>query len=443
MSADLLFARLQMAWSLGFHIIFAVVGIALPALMAIAEWRYLRTGDPAWLDLAKRWAKGTAILFAVGAVSGTVLSFELGLLWPRFMHLAGPFIGLPFTLEAFAFFLEAIFLGVYLYGWDRIPDRLHLFSAVVIAIAGAASGAFVVLVNAWMNTPVGFRFEDGALLDADPLAALFAPAAFHQVAHMTVAAYTATGFAVAGIHAYFLRRGTHRDLHRKAFTLALGMAVVAAPLSVVTGHFSGEEVARLQPAKLAAMEAHYETAACAPLRIGGIPDDDAMELRYGLELPCGLSLLAHRDPSAEVTGLDAYPREDWPPVAITHAAFDLMVGIGLLLLALAGWATWRWMRDRAVPTGRRLLGAFVLAAPLGMIAVEAGWVVTEVGRQPWIIYGFVRTEDAVTPMPGILWTFLSVVAVYLLLAAITVYLLRRQFLSASDRDENAPGEGPP
>ncbi len=277
---DFFFARSLMALSLAFHIVFAVMGIGMPLLMAMAEGKYLRTKDPVYLDLAKRWARGTAILFAVGAVSGTVLSFELGLLWPDFMAVAGGVIGMPFSLEGFAFFTEAIFLGIYLYAWDRIPPVAHWLAGVVVALSGALSGVFVITANAWMNAPVGFDLVDGVITNVDPVAAMMNPAALQQIIHMILASYVAVGFAVSAVHAYFLRKDRTSIFHRYAFGLALVMAMVSIPLELVSGDRIAKMTAVLQPPKFAAMEAHYHTESGAPLVIGGLPDDAAMETRY-------------------------------------------------------------------------------------------------------------------------------------------------------------------
>ena len=429
---DLLFARSQMAVSLGFHIIFAVVGMGLPVLMAVAEWRWLRSGDPVDLDLAKRWAKGTAILFAVGAASGTVLSFELGLLWPQFMEWAGGIIGMPFSLEGFAFFTEAIFLGIYLYGWDRVPPRAHWAAGVIVALSGLFSGIFVVTANAWMNTPVGFDLLDGRPVNIDPIAAMLNPAAGQQVLHMVLAAYVAIGFGVASVHAFFLLRDKTSVFHRRALGIALTVGVMAIPLQILSGDALAKLTARVQPAKFAAMEAHYHTQERAPIVLGGIPNDEAMETRFGIEIPLLLSFLAHGDVNAEVTGLDRIPRDEWPNVRIVHWAFDLMVACGVALLAIAVWSVvaW-WRRGRRLPDGRRYLQALVIAGPLGFIAIEAGWFVTEVGRQPWIIYGILRTEDAVTPMPGLVVPFATFTILYIVLSVIVVALMRRQFIETS------------
>ncbi len=431
--SDLLAARSQMAMSLAFHIVFAVVGIGMPALMVIAEWRWLRSGDEMLLELAKRWAKGTAILFAVGAVSGTVLSFELGLLWPGFMEHAGAIIGMPFSLEGFAFFTEAIFLGIYLYAWRRIPPRAHLAAGAVVAVSGALSGAFVVCANAWMNAPAGFRMENGVAVDIDPIAAMFNDAAATQVLHMTLAAYAATGFGVAGVHAFALLRGTpHRHFHRSALRIALLVGVPAALLQPLSGDLSARDVADRQPVKLAAMEAHLRTGPAAFV-IGGWPDAATLEHRGAIEVPGALSFLLHGDPDAVVPGVDAVPPEDRPPLPIVHTAFQVMVGCGVAMAGLGLWAVarqWRRRRGRGapLPDDRRFLAATVLASPLGFIAVEAGWTVTEVGRQPWIVHGVLRTADAVTPMPGLVVPFLGFTLLYLFLAVTVGFLLWRQIL---------------
>ena len=421
--SDLLAARTQMAISLGFHIVFAEIGIAMPLLMVLAEWRWRRTGDPACLELARRWAKGTAVLFAVGAVSGTVLSFELGLLWPGFMRFAGPLIGLPFSLEGFAFFLEAIFLGVYLYGWDRVGPRMHLASGLVVAASGAASAVFVVLVNAWMNAPTGYELgPDGRFLRIDPVAAMQSPAALPQALHMLLAAYAATGLAVAGVHAWMLLRNRSSILHRRGLTIALLVGAPAAALQPVSGDLSARVVALTQPVKLAALEGQWQTERGAPLRIGGLPDAAREQTRWALEIPSGLSLLAFHDPGAEIRGLTSVPREERPPVAVVHLAFQVMVAFGTLTALIALWTGWvAWRRD--VAGDRRLLRALVLITPFGFIATEAGWIVTEVGRQPWVVQGLMRTSDAVTPMPGLVVPLVSFTVLYLGLAAIVVALI--------------------
>jgi len=431
---DLLAARSQMAMSLAFHIIFAAIGIAMPLLMIIAEWKWLRSKDGIYLTLAKRWAKGTAILFAVGAVSGTVLSFELGLLWPGFMGYAGSIIGMPFSLEGFAFFTEAIFLGIYLYGWTRVPPRAHLFAGAVVALSGALSGIFVVIANAWMNAPTGFRLVDGKPADIDPIAAMMNPAAFSQTLHMTLAAYAATGFAVAGIHAFMLMRDRANRFHKAALVIALAAGGVSAILQPLSGDLLAKTVAKTQPVKLAAFEGQFQTEQGAPLRIGGIPDEAAGVTRHAIEVPYALSILAYGDPQAVVKGLNEFPADVRPPVAIVHIAFQIMVACGVAMMLVALWAAWRFLRGRRRWLDSKwFLRLLVAAAPLGFIAIETGWTVTEVGRQPWIIYGVMRTSEAVTPMPGLVLPFITFTLLYIFLAVITVWLLLRQ-VAASPRD---------
>ena len=422
--SDLFAARTQMALSLGFHIVFAEIGIAMPLLMVLAEWRWHRTGDPVYLDLAKRWAKGSAILFAVGAVSGTVLSFELGLLWPHFMEMAGPIIGIPFSLEGFAFFTEAIFLGVYLYGWDRISKRAHLAAGLIVAASGAASAVFVVMVNAFMNTPAGVTMQAGQIAAIDPIAGMFNPSTIQQALHMLLASYAATGFGVAGIHAAILLHRDNVPLHRHALMLALLIGAPAALLQPLSGDLSARTVAQWQPIKLAALEGQFETERGAPLRLGGWPDEDAKRTRLAIEIPRGLSLLAFHDPGAEVKGLTAFRRELWPPIVPVHLGFQIMVALGTAMALVSAWVAVVVLRKRRVVDQPLLLRAQAIAAPFGLVATEAGWTVTEVGRQPWVVQGVLRTADAVTPMPGLVVPMLVFTVLYILLGAMDVTLMR-------------------
>jgi cytochrome d ubiquinol oxidase subunit I len=425
MIENLLAARLQMAISLGFHIIFAVAGMAMPFMMVIAEWRYIRTGNDILRELAKRWAKGTAILFAIGAVSGTVLSFELGLLWPKFMAWAGPIIGLLFSLEGFAFFTEAIFLGVYLYAWDKIPPYLHLMSGVIVTVSGILSAFFVVLANGWMNHPVGFQLRDGQPIQINPLATFTNPVGLHESHHMILAAFVAIGFLVAGIHAFFLLRQPENPFHQEALRIALitgGLAAIVQPLS---GDLLARTVATYSPIKLAALEGHFHTTSGASFWIGGIPDISTATVSYGIEIPYGLSLFLHGDPMASVTGLLDFPPQDWPPVATVHLAFQLMIASGFILMGMSVWGFWKIWRQKRLWESRGFLRCLVGCAPLGLIAIESGWVVTEVGRQPWIITGIMRTTDAVTPMPGLTVPLIFFTLLYVGLAGIVLWLLYR------------------
>ncbi|ETZ20612.1 cytochrome ubiquinol oxidase subunit I [Pedobacter sp. V48] len=423
---DFLAARLQMAFSLGFHIVFACIGMVMPFFMSVAHFYWLKTKKVVYKDVTKAWSKGVAIFFATGAVSGTVLSFELGLLWPTFMEHAGPIFGMPFSLEGTAFFIEAIALGFYLYGWDKLNPWFHWVTGVVVGISGLLSGILVVAANAWMNSPAGFDFVDGKYLNIDPIKAMFNDAWFSQALHMSVAAFVSTGFAVAGVHALMILRGRNVLFHSKAFKIAAVFGTVAACLQPISGDISAKDVAHRQPAKLAAMEAHFHTERNAPLIIGGIPDTANKRVDYAIKIPGLLSFMTTGDFNGEVKGLDVIPKEDQPPVAVTHYAFQIMVGLGMamvfiaLLYFIALWKKRQWLKSNW------LLKLFVIATPMGFIALEAGWTVTEVGRQPWIINGVMRTADAATPMPGIAYSFYLFTGVYISLAIIVSLLLYRQ-----------------
>jgi cytochrome d ubiquinol oxidase subunit I len=421
--SGLLVARIQMALTLGFHIILACLGVGLPVMMLFAEWRFLRTGDRGWKTLARRWSKAFTVLFAVGAVTGTILSFELGLLWPEFMGTFGAVIGLPFTLEAFAFFLEAIFLGIYLYTWDYLPPRWHWLSGFPVAVAGLASAWLVVTANAWMNTPRGFEMTNGVVTDADPVAVMLNPATATQTTHMILAAYFVSGFLVASVYAVAMLQGKNRLYHRRALSLALALGALCAPLQLVVGDASSKMVGRTQPAKLAAMEGQFRTQAGAPLRIGGFPDEQAGETRWAIEIPKMLSWLVHGDADAVIRGLDDFPPENKPPAAIVHLSFQLMVAIGAGLTLLSGWAGWALWRRR-LPEGRTFLWLTAVSGPLAVVALECGWVVTEVGRQPWIVQGIMRTAEAVTDAPGIPWVLAALGVVYGVLTVGLVASLR-------------------
>jgi cytochrome bd ubiquinol oxidase subunit I len=423
---QLTYARAQMGMSLAFHIIFAAVGVALPLFMVIADYLHLKTRDPDYLEYSKRMAKGTAILFAVGAVSGTVLSFELGLLWPTFMGTFGDVVGLPFAMEGFAFFTEAIFLGIYLYGRGKISSMLHFLSGVAVAASGLLSAFFVTCVNATMNDPRGFRMEGGRAVDIDPIAAMFSRPWAHETLHALVASYQATAFALAAVHAAVLLKHPTSALFRKALRVSLAVACVTALVQPLIGDFASREIAVHQPVKLAAAEALYTTQKHAPLTIGGVPDDEAKEVHFAIEIPSGLSLLAFHDPEAEVKGLDAFPPEERPPVMATHFAFQVMIGAGSAMALLAALTLFLWWRKRDLVKMRRYLWAVVLCGPLGMIALEAGWLVTEFGRQPWIMRGAMKTRDAVTPFAYLGAPFWTFTLVYLLLGIAVVFLLFRQ-----------------
>lgn len=426
-------ARSQMAFSLGFHIVFASISMVMPFLMFLAYRNYQKTGDEMDLRLTKAWMKGTAILFATGAVSGTALSFQLGLLWPTFMEHAGPIFGMPFSLEGAAFFLEAIFLGLFLYGWDRLPPRLHLFFAFMVGLCGIASGILVIAANGWMNAPAGFDWVDGRAENINPWAAMFNRAWPLQAVHMLVAAFQATTMAAAGLHAVGLLRGSGASFHRRALHYLLPLLAISSVVQPLIGDVSAKSVAKRQPEKLAAMEAHFKTESRAPLLIGGWPDEDTETVKYGLYIPGALSFLAHGNFNAEVTGLDAFPMDERPPVLIPHLAFQVMVGLGMLLLLVSlvyGYARWKKID---LLNRKWWLVLLALMTPTGFIALEAGWVVTEVGRQPWIIYRIMKTADAVTPVPGLEWSFAIIVVLYSILGLLSFYLLSRWYLIESRR----------
>lgn len=421
---NLLAARWQMAITLGAHIILATFGVAMPVLLLAAEWRYLRTGDEIWKALAQRWSSVFAVLFAVGAISGTVLSFELGLLWPEFMGRFGSVIAFPFAMEGFAFFLEAIFVGIYLYGWNKLAPWAHWWCGVPIAASGAASAWFVVTVNAWMNTPQGFRLEGGRAVEIDPFAALFNPATGPQTAHMLVAAYMATGFVVASVYAWSLLGDRSSLYHRRALALGLALGVAMTPLQWIAGDRAARLVADTQPVKLAALEGQFRTEADAPLRLGGLPDEATRTTKFAVEIPGMLSWLAYRDRDAVVTGLDDFPPEDTPPVAVVHLAFQVMVGIAALLSLVSLYVVAVVVRRRALPDGRLFLWILLGAGPLSLVALEAGWIVTEVGRQPWIVHQVARTADMVTLAPYVGWLLLATLVIYGAIAAGTIAVLR-------------------
>lgn len=418
-------ARLQMAFTLIFHIVFACIGMVMPFFMVVAHKKWLNTKNPIYLKLTKSWQKGVAIFFVTGAVSGTALSFELGLLWPEFMKHAGPIIGMPFSLEGAAFFVEAIALGFYLYGWDKLPKKFHWFTGVIVGIAGVASGILVVSANGWMNAPSGFDYINGEFLNIDPVKALFNPGWFTQALHMTLAAFSATGFAVAGIHAYQVYKKRQVELHKKAFKIAITFGAIAAILQPLSGDLSAKDIAKRQPVKLAAMEAHYETTKGAPLYIGGIVDDEKGTVSYKIEIPKALSFLAFGDFNAEVKGLNDFPIDVRPNVPIVHYAFQVMIGIGFLML-LVGVFFFISLKKKSWLRNKYFWLLFAALTPMGFIALEAGWIVTEVGRQPWIIHNIMKTKDAVTPMPGMIYSFYMYVFLYSILAIAVTWLMSRQ-----------------
>jgi len=420
----LLAARQMQALSLAVHIPLVCFGIAFPTFVLLAEWRYLRTGDRLYRALAVRWSKVMLGLFAVGVVTGTILSFELGMLWPGFMAAFGNVFGLAFALEGFSFFVEAIFIAIYVYGWDRLAPRTHFLSGLPVALAGITGSFFVLAVDAWMQQPAGFAMRDGHAVDAAPWTALFGnPFLWHLWVHMYFAAYVVAGFLVAGAYAWSILRGRAGRYERTALAISLAAASIASPLQLVIGDWAAREVARQQPVKLAAMEGLATSTRGAPLHVLGWYD--GQKVAYGIELPRMLSLLAFHDPDAPVAGLDAAPPADRPPVNVVRIAFQTMVGIGTLLALLSGVTLAVRLRTGRMPSSRWFLRAVVAAGPLSVVALIAGWVTTEVGRQPWVVYGFMRTSEALTRGPGIPFGFATLVVVYAALAGAVAWLLRR------------------
>lgn len=425
--SNLLAARIAMGSTLGFHMIFAALGVGMPILWCAAEGIGLRTGDNIWYALAHRWSQAFAIIFVVGAVSGTAIAFEFGLLWPRFMGFASGVIGLPFALEGFAFFMEGIFLGLYLYGWDRLSPRAHWLCSLPVVLGGTASAFFVVTANSWMNAPTGYMAVHGAVTSVNPLAVMFNPATPSETVHTILACYQVTAFAVAAIYAIAILRGYRERYYTRGLMLPMLFGTIVAPVQAFIGDLSAKMVAHVQPAKLAAMEGLFQTTTGAPLRILGIADPSTQQTYFAIEIPKLLSYLAFGHLNATVRGLDAFPRVDWPDTTIVHLAFDFMVGTGFLMIVLPIWFWVLYLRHgRAVPHTRLMLWCAVLTGPLAFIALEAGWMVTELGRQPWIIQGVMRTSAAVTPVPGAGAAFLVLfLAIYLVLAFTLIALLLR------------------
>ncbi|HEX4203774.1 MAG TPA: cytochrome ubiquinol oxidase subunit I [Ktedonobacteraceae bacterium] len=423
--SELLAARAQMGTSLAFHIIFSALGVGVPLLLCLAEGLALKTKNPVWMRLTRRWVRAVAILFAIGAVSGTILSFELGLLWPTYTRYAGAIVGLPFMLEGFAFFIEAIFLGLYLYGWSRLSPRAHWLCSIPIAVSGLASAWFIVSANSWMNTPAGFIVKHGQVTGINPWQAMFNRSTPFETVHMILACYVATGFAVAAVYAVALLRGKRDEYHRKGLMLSMGLGLCAIPLQIVSGDFNARYIANAQPTKFAAMEALYRTQQGAPITIGGIANSQTGQVYFAIEIPKGLSFLAYDNFNAVVKGLDKFPRGYWPPVELVHASFDTMVASGffILFIALVFWLL-RW-RKQSWSENKWLLLGIVLTGPLSFLAIECGWMVTEIGRQPWVIVGYLLTKNAVTTAPLLNVSFFIFSLIYLLLAAALVWLLLR------------------
>ncbi len=435
----LLEARQMQALSLAVHIPLVCFGIAFPAMVLFMEGLHMRTGDPVYKAIAKRWSKVMLILFAVGVVTGTILSFELGLLWPRFMENFGEVFGVAFGLEGVAFFTEAIFIAIYVYGWDKLSPKWHLLAGIPIVIAGIMGALMVIGVNGWMNDPGGFEISpDGAITDVNPFAAFINSNVWHEFIHMYMAGIMVAGFLVAGVYAFARLRGKNDRYHRAAMIVPLAFACLAAPAQLIVGDWAGRTVAESQPTKLAAMEGLADTTEGASLSVGGIYIDGKT---YGaISIPNGLSLLADHDPNATVEGLNETPKADQPPVAWVRNSFQVMVGIGTLLALLAVVFLLTWLRKRREPDSKWFLRAVVIAGPAALVALIAGWIVTEVGRQPWIVYEVMKTKEAVTGAEGIVVGYGALAAIYLGVATLVFFLLRR-LAKHPPEIEGMPGGG--
>jgi len=422
---DLLYARQMQALSLGVHIPLVCFGIAFPVMFLYVEGLYVRTGDATYKALAKRWSKVAMVLFAVGVVTGTILSFEMGLLWPEFMATFGSVFGFAFGLEGIFFFLEAIFLAIYVYGWDRFPTRAHLLTGIPVAIAGVGGSFCVISVNGWMNHPEGFKLVGGKVVDPQPLDAFFNAQMWHEEVHMYLAGYIVAGFIVAGVYAYAWLRGRRDRYNRIALIVSLSFACLAAPAQLIVGDWAGRDVVKNQPVKLAAFEGLYHTESGAAITIGGWYDEKTGDISYGIQIPKGLSLLARHDPNARIEGLETVPPRDRPPINVVRFAFQTMVGIGTALALLAAVFLVTWLRHRRLPRSPWFHRAVVVAGPLALVALIAGWITTEVGRQPWIVYQVMRTAQAVTSAKGLGVGYVFLLIVYASLGAAVVWLLRR------------------
>ncbi|HEV2060177.1 MAG TPA: cytochrome ubiquinol oxidase subunit I [Solirubrobacteraceae bacterium] len=422
--AYLLEARQMQALSFAVHIPLVCFGIAFPAMVLRAEWLWMRTGDEIYRVLAMRWTKVMVALFACGVVTGTILSFEMGLLWPNFMGTFGAVFGLGFALEGFSFFVEAIFIGIYVYGWNRLSPRAHFACGIPIVLAGLTGSLFVLAVNAWMNDPGGFKMRDGVVTDVDPIEALFGNSHLaYELVHMYLAGFIVTGFLVAAAYAVGRLRGRWGRYERIALTIPLTVAALAAPAQVVVGDWAAREVAKSQPTKLAALEGVGRTERGAALHLGGWYQDG--EVKGGIAIPKGLSLLAFHDPEAEVEGLDAVPAADRPPVNVVRVAFQLMVSIGTFLAALSAWYLFIRVRKKRMPSGKWFYRLLVLAGPASVVALISGWVTTEVGRQPWVVYKVMRTNEAVTAADGIPLGYATLATFYAGLIVAIAWILRR------------------
>ncbi len=432
-------ARATFGMTLFFHIILASLGVVMPFMILVSQWLWLRRKNPVYRALNKKWTQAFAVTYAVGAVSGTVLTFGFGLFWPTFMNVAGPVIGYPLAIEVLFFLTEAIFLGIYVFGRDMLSPWVHWLTGVPLLIGGFFSMIVVVLANSWMNTPVGFVLDNaGRVVSVDLLQAMFSPAAFYETTHMTGAAFEAVAFAFAAVYAVGLLRGRRDEYHKKALVMAMVVATFVAPAMIISGDLTAKYLAHEEPAKLAAMEPIFQDEKGAALSIGGYPDTKTGEVKYDIEVPKMLSILATDSPNGTVQGLESFPANERPSPVAVWWAFDAMVGIGFFLVAVVGWFWLQFWRKRGLPTGKWLLRSVTLSGFLGFAAIELGWITTEEGRQPWVIKGIMRTAEGSTTAPGLVIAMFVFGALYVALATILIWLLRRLATGAPD---DLDGEG--
>jgi cytochrome d ubiquinol oxidase subunit I len=424
-SSNLLAAREQMAFTLAFHIVLACLGVALPATILVANFIGLKRDDHDALELARRWSKAMAVTFAVGAVTGTVLSFEFGLLWPHFMERFGAAFGIAFGIEGLFFFLEAIFLAIYIYGWKRLPPWAHFWSGVPMFITGIGGAFSVVTANSWMNQPQGFVLDAaGKVTEVEPFKVIFNPATPYEVPHMILAAYMVTGFLVASIYAVGMLKGRRDRLHRLGLLIPLTIACIATPIQLLVGDTAAREVAHHQPSKFAGMECIQKTGGHQTEWIGGICT--ASGVKIGIPIPDLDSFLVGFSPDTKVTGLNSIPKDEQAPDdTLIHLSFDTMVGIGTALLLLVLWLLYSWVRTRDIPRTPWFLKAVSISGVGAILALWAGWIVTEVGRQPWIVYHYMKTSEAVTDAHGIWAAFVFTLLLYATIGTIAVLVLRR------------------
>jgi cytochrome d ubiquinol oxidase subunit I len=436
-------ARAQMAFTLATHIILVPLGVSWAFMALVANYRAIKKNDDDALELAQRWSKYMAVTFAVGAVTGTVLTFEFGLLWPKFMDKYGPAFGIPFAVEGLFFFLEAIFIAIYIYGWKRLKPWHHFWTGVPIVIAGIGGTVSVVAANAWMNEPAGFTVNSaGKVVDVAPLEVIFNKAMPLQALHMLIAAYLVGGFLVASVYATGMLRGRRDRYHRLGFTIAFTVAAIATPVQMLVGDQLARWVYENEPIKFAAIELVPKTSDDVPETLLGRLNDDGT-VTGGIPIPGLASILS--DPTTGtgtvIQGLDSFPEDSRPntrEVNTVHLAWDVMVGLGTLLFLLSAWYGAVWLFKRRMPEGKWFLRIAAISGVLSVLAMEAGWVVTEVGRQPWIVFGEMKVTEAATGNEAVWVTFLVIAALYVGVAVTLVLILRAM---ARRFRERGPGGG--